>query len=462
MSRAPTGEATGGRRRVLTSPPAVRRTGLRHSVTTSLVGKATELVTLVLLATVVPRVLGPERFGRFALPLTIVTLGSLALTLGGPTLMARYVPAAPAGERVALARALCVRLAQGRAGQLAVIAAATAAAAVAVPERVSPLDAALVVTALILNVAATLALQTTLGLGGTALWSFRYPVQNTVLIATVLVLEPALGHRGGLVAILLAGLVAAGIGAAAVRPVLGPGHPEVAIPAGAIRFGALHAAGAALVQATHRGVVVAVAVLAAGSVETGYAALAVGIALSVTHAVLQAFTVSLPHLAAGRASGTRVGASPAEATLRRLAGALLALLVPATVTIAALLDRLVPTALGPGYQGAEAALVPALAVVVLAPLGALVVQAAALRLRPEVPLASGMACVLTFLVLASLLVPVWGAAGGTAATLAGTAAGALLGIRRLPGAAGWRVTTASFVGTAAVLGAAPGWWGAAG
>ena len=31
-------------------------------------GKAAELVTLALLATVVPRVLGPDEYGRFAVP----------------------------------------------------------------------------------------------------------------------------------------------------------------------------------------------------------------------------------------------------------------------------------------------------------------------------------------------------------------------------------------------------------
>ena len=64
------------------------RSGLRRAVGASMAGKAAELVTLALLATVVPRALGPHDYGRFAVPLTIVTLGTLALSLGGPTVLA--------------------------------------------------------------------------------------------------------------------------------------------------------------------------------------------------------------------------------------------------------------------------------------------------------------------------------------------------------------------------------------
>ena len=58
-------------------------------------GKAAEAVTLVLLATVVPRLLGPADYGRLSVVLTLVAVGSVALTLGGATLLSRYVPAAP-------------------------------------------------------------------------------------------------------------------------------------------------------------------------------------------------------------------------------------------------------------------------------------------------------------------------------------------------------------------------------
>jgi O-antigen/teichoic acid export membrane protein len=419
---------------------------LRGSVAAGLGGKAAEMVTLVLLATVVPRVLGPGDYGRFAVPLTVVTIGSLALTLGGPTLMARFVPAAPPEARVALARAIGARLVWGRAVQLLGLALAALVAAVWDPVRFPPLETALVFAALALNVAASLALQVGLGLGRTGAWSVRYPVQNAVLIAAVLALYPSAGVTGAVVAILVSGVFAAGLGVAVAAPTLGARQPRVAVPAGAIRFGALQAAGAALVQFSQRGGVLAVAVLAGSAVETGFAALAIGIALGVTYAVLQVFTVSLPHLAdhPGSVAG-------AEAVLRRLAGGLLLVLVPAVALAAVVLDVVVPTVFGARYEEAAVAFGPALALVVLAPLNALAVQAAALRLKPEVALASGLASALAFVVVAAASVPAWGAAGGTLAALAGGWAGAIVALWLLPGAVGGRVVGASFAGAAGVL-----------
>jgi O-antigen/teichoic acid export membrane protein len=66
-------------------PPARRSAdGLRSVVGISIAGKAAELVTLVALAVLVPRVLGPADFGWFSVALTVVTIASVAMMLGGP------------------------------------------------------------------------------------------------------------------------------------------------------------------------------------------------------------------------------------------------------------------------------------------------------------------------------------------------------------------------------------------
>ena len=299
---------------------------MRAAVAASVAGKTAEMVTLVLLATVVPRALGPAAYGRFAVPLTIVTLGSLAITLGGPTLMARFVPAAPVDERVALARAIGARLARGRAVQLAAIAAATAVAVIAAPGQFPPLDVALVLAALALNVGTTLALQVTLGLGRAGPWSLRYPLQNAVLIVAVLVLEPVAGDTGAIAAILISAVVGFTFAGVVVAPTLRGVVPPVEVPPGAIRFGAFQAAGAAFVQFSQRAGVLAVAVLAGSAAETGYTALAVGITLGATYAILQAFTVSLapPRRRAGDVVADRrgaVGRGRAASVRRRTASA---------------------------------------------------------------------------------------------------------------------------------------------
>ncbi|HEX7136171.1 MAG TPA: hypothetical protein VF228_26555 [Iamia sp.] len=428
----------------ITSPTGPR---LRRAVAGSVAGKSAEMVTLVLLATVVPRALGPTAYGRFAVPLTVVTLGSLALTLGGPTLMARFVPAAPPGERVALARALGARLARGRAVQLAVMGVVTAAVVAVAPDRLPPLATTYVALALALNVAASLLLQTALGLGRTGAWSTRWPLQNAVLIASVLVLYDAAGDIGAVAATLVAAGAAVVFGLAVTVPALRPAGPPVPVPAGAIRFGALQATGAALVQVAQRGGVLAVAVLASDATETGFAALAIGIALGATYAVLQAFTVALPHLAE-RADAP---VDDAEAVLRRMAGGLLVVLVPALVIGALLLHRLVPVVFGDDFRAADAAFGPALALVALAPLNALYVQASALRMRAEASALAGGVAAGAFLLVAVVAVPAWGGAGGTAAALAGAVGGAAASTRLLPGAAGGRVLAASTAGAVLVL-----------
>jgi O-antigen/teichoic acid export membrane protein len=420
---------------------------MRGAVAWSLGGKGVEMLTLVLLATVVPRRLGPADYGEFSVALTVVTIGSLAMTLGGPTLMARFVPAAAPDQRVAVARALGARLARGRALQVALLLPVAAGLVLWDDEAFVPAAVTVVVLALALNVATSLALQVTLGLGRAGPWSTRFPLQNAVLVAGVLLLYPAHGVGGTLAAILVSALVGALFAAVAVAPHLRGPQPKAEVPPGAIRFGALQAAGAALVQLTQRGGVLAVALLAGSAVQTGYAALAVGIALGATYAILQAFTVSLPHLSGDQDDD----GPPAEAVLRRLASGLVLVLLPACALVAVLLDPLVPAVFGDEFADAASTFAPALAVVVLAPLSALLVQTSALRLRAHVSLAGGIASAVGFGAAALLLVPTWEAVGGTAATLVGVAAGALVGVRLLPGAAGTRLAVGSFVGAGAVL-----------
>jgi O-antigen/teichoic acid export membrane protein len=412
-------------------------------------GKSAEVVTLVLLATVVPRVLGPVDYGRFSVPLTVVTVGSLALTLGGPTTMARYVPAAAPGERPALARRLGGRLARGRAVQLGVLALLAIVAGLWRGDLFPPFVTACVLLAIALNVLATLGLQVGLGLGRTAAWSTRYPVQNVVLVTGVLLLYGLAGERGSLAALVLAGAAAAGLGAIVAAPVVRAPAVLVDLPDGAIRFGMLQAGGAACMQLAHRGGVLAVAVLGVSAAETGYAALAIGIALGVTYAVQQAFTVSLPLLATAGSDG-----GDPEPTLRRLAGGFVAVLVPPLLVVALALDRLVPLVFGDEYRAAVPAFGPALAAVVLAPLNALTVQVSALRFQPRLALACGIVAVVAFTATALVAVPLFGAPGGTAAGLAGVAAAALLAVVLVPKAIGGWLAAASVGGAALVLAAA--------
>ncbi|MFP5255476.1 MAG: hypothetical protein ACLGI8_06455 [Acidimicrobiia bacterium] len=422
---------------------------LRASVLGSFGGKAAEMATLLALATLVPRALGPHAYGRFALPLTVVTLGSLALTLGGPAVLARFVPAAPAQQRPAVARALGWRLAKGRMAQLAGAGVLVVVVAASGRTTISGRDALLVSAALALNVAATLILQVGLGLGRTVPWTLRYPLQNAVLIAGVLALHRPAGPVGGLWALVLAGGVGVAYAAVSLRAELRSvlAAPSAELPSGALRFGVLSAGGAALTQVAQRGGVVAVALLGPGAVAVGHTSLALGIALGATYAVLQAFTVSLPHLAGSR------HAAAAEPALRRLAELLLAPLALGCTLAAVTIDRVVPLVFGDRFVDAADAFGPALVLVVLAPVSSLLVQAAALRLRPEAVLSMGLANLAGFAAAAVLAVPSAGAVGGTGAAAAGAALGVAVGLRLLPGAAGGRLVAATVVAAVVLAGA---------
>jgi O-antigen/teichoic acid export membrane protein len=175
--------------------------------------------------------------------------------------------------------------------------------------------------------------------------------------------------------------------------------------------------------------------------------------------VLQVFTVSLPHLAGHDVgAGDRAAGSPTEhpgePVLRRLTGRMTAVLVPVLAVGALALHRLVPVVFGGEFERATGPFVPALALVALAPLSAMLVQVAALRLRPEIALESALAGALIFLLVASVAVPAWGAAGGTAAPLAGATATAVVATVRLRGAVTPVLAGATFGGTTlvAVLG----------
>ena len=191
---------------------------MRTTVLVGGVGKALEAVTLVLLFTLVPRLLGPSDYGSFAVALSLVTLASAASALGGPTWLSRFVPTVPVADRPGLARALAVRSARWRIGVCGVAALVATILALADPDRFDPLACFLVVLAIMLDVAATLVYQVGLALGRIGLWSLRYPIQNAVLVAAVSVLYAGFGTQGALAGIALSSGAALAVGLAVVPP----------------------------------------------------------------------------------------------------------------------------------------------------------------------------------------------------------------------------------------------------
>jgi GT2 family glycosyltransferase len=268
-----------------------------------------------------------------------------------------------------------------------------------------------------------------------------------VLVAAVLVLATRAGHAAAVGAVAVASGAALVVGAAAAVPPLVRARRGAPVPPGAFRFGFIQGVAGVLVQLVHRGGVAAVALLAASSRQTGFAGLAIGLALAATYAVWQAFALQLPRLAVGAAADP----GGAEAAAERLAWTSLLVVGPVAVAGAAVLEPALPLLAGERFRGAEAALVPALALVPLAPLTALLTQSTALRLRPDVRLRASAVGAAVFVVAAGAAVPPLGAAGATTALLAATLGGALASVVLLPGSASRRVIAGAVGAAAAAL-----------
>lgn len=390
----------------------------RRALAGSAAGKGVETLTLVALVLLVPRVLGPADYGGFAVALAMATGIATATGTGGPALFARVLAPLGEGDRDDVARALVLRVGRTRALTLGGLAALAIAAALLAPGEVEPLHVALVAAAAVLGTAATLLSQVSLGLERTAAWSFRYPVENGVIVVAALALYPSAGLDGAIAAIALGAGAGLLLGIAGAGRRLRGAHPGAQPPPGALRFARLQAAGGALTQAVHRGAAPACALAGVAAVETGHAAIAAGAALAITYAVLQTMLVALPGAARAHARDPVA----AEEVLRRTALWCAAAAVPLCAALALAAEPLLTAALGEDFREASAALRIALAAAALAPLWALANQLAAVRERPEAALAGATVGATAFAGVALLSVPAWGATGAAAAMLAGVAA----------------------------------------
>ena len=415
-------------------------------------GKALELSAQILLVALVPRVLGPADYGVFALVLTVVSVSSMSMALGGPTLMSRFIPAVSPGEREAVARALLIRLARWRGAVLCAMLRCAIALAAAAPSTFPPEIVLLTAAALVLDVGATLAFQSALALQRTTTCSFRFGVQNAITVAAVLAGYDIAGVEGAVAGLVVAsGTVFAWGTLLVVRP-LSRARSGAPFPPGAVRFGAVHAVGNLFEQVTHRGAVVAVAILAGSSVETGFAALAVGIAMAGTYVIWQLFTAQLPGLVA--ATRDEPDASLAEQSLRHLGALTLGGAFALAAVGVCLIPLVAPVVFGDEFEDAVPAMAIALAMLPLAPLTALTTQTAALRLRPELRVCATGAGMSAFVLTAVLAVPHWEATGGAVALLTGAAVSVSVSRLMFPDVIDRRLLAAALSGSALLLGLA--------
>lgn len=398
-------------------------------------GKTLEIVSQVLLLTLLPRTLGPQEFGRFTLALAVVTLTSVGVSLGAPSAFARFVPAEMPERRAALSRVMTRALLPTRALQLGILAVIGAALVYVAPARFAAIDIALVFAALAAEVVALLGSQVALGIGRTWVWSFRVSVRNFAMLLAV----PLLFRLGGPVGALFGLLVASGAGlvfaASQVAGLLRHADDNSVVPKGSGRYGIVTGLGALVSQGMYRGPVLALSAMAASGVQTGFAALAGNVAMSMMLAVREVFVVSLPEHVERWARNRE----SAVVVVRRLGWWSQLWLTAGALAGVPLLDRALPIVAGQQFAGAVPAFVPILALLPLLSVSILAWQAAALELRPMLALMLNFIALVTFIVVAVFLVPSWSATGASMALLIAVALSAIASAWMLP-----RVVTPAF------------------
>ena len=175
---------------------------------------------------------------------------------------------------------------------------------------------------------------------------------------------------------------------------------------------------------THRGGVVIVSLLTGSRLETGYAALAVGVAVALVYVGLQVYLVSLPRLSLL----ARETSESADVALRHLAWVTLATLGPIALLGAVANGQGLTRFVGAEFAGARTAIALGIAVAPLSALTGSIGAASVIRLRPEARVWATAVGALVFGIAALTLIPTVGAAGATTALLAGTAATSVVGL----------------------------------
>ncbi len=299
-------------------------------------------------------------------------------------LMARYLPAAPAGRRRGVARALALRVLRVRAVLLLGLAVAAAFLSCARPRRSSPRRSrrwhwSRSCWRRLPRSPSDVAL----GLHEVRLWSFRYAIRNAALVIAALALHPLFGLNGAvaavaigaaaMLAVFVPGLVRELSGAAAPgddparSPALRPPSGDRRRPGAGRVPGACHSSGAGERRGPRGGP------RCAG------------------HERRQRGDAGRRRAVHGTPSGIRRHGRRRHRTRPRPScvrspGASSCPCSPWTLAVALLAEPVLELLVGARFGDLGPALAPAAAMVPLASASALGVQAAALRLRPEVRL----------------------------------------------------------------------------
>lgn len=377
------------------------------------------VVTATLFALLVPRLMGPDLFGRYALLTSVSMWFALLGGLGAVSLMARAVPQfMAAGDAIGLRKLVTSLLALRASNGVVTAIAYLLVIALAIGER-DLVAAGFVAGAVFTRTIANLCFSLFLGLNQAARWGFGDLLRRALTLAGVLAGFPLAGLRGACFGFLAANVAVLVVGLIGARPYLDWSLVTLrrSYLTPFLRTGTSYAAGNLLLSLAHHSGETVVRLATASYAQVGYFGAAYSIYLTGANAFWQGTIAFGPLLV------TQFHAGQTAAVGRWLERLLKWMVVVASVTCLATLlvgDDLVPLVLGAEFRPVTGSLWPlslalyGLAVASVGRLGALVAD------RPGLSGVAAGAELAAVWALGPPLAVRYGAAGMSAAALAGT------------------------------------------
>ncbi len=371
-------------------------------------------------AIIVPRLMGPDLYGRYALLISIAIWSTLTSELGFNIVMSRYIPESTAVRDEDRIRLIVGNLLVMRVGAALVLAMLYLAVSFRMVPDVAWSVHLTLASTILLSAAADSMFSVFLGLNMASRWGLHFLLRRTA----ILILIPAGFHLGGLGGAAWAHFGIEGSLAVLafiwarryIRPSCLRPRPVLLRPL--LMFGFLFFL-AALLQNTFRFSGEAlVRILSASYEQVGLFGVAAALYAAAEASIHQFFFIFTPYLSmlyqqAGRDELLR--------WVDRLLAGMTLLMVPPVMAGLVLADRVIPLALGPEFATVAANIKPlCLCLLVVIPACAANMMAMVIK-RPSLAITAAALRLGGFWLLGWLLVPRFGSLGACIAILAGTA-----------------------------------------
>ena len=377
------------------------------------------LVVAGLFALLVPRLMGPETFGRYALLTSVSMWFGLLSGLGAVSLMTRQVPQFVAGGDLAGLRKLVTNLMALRLSTGVLTGSAYVLFMAFALREGNWIAVGCIGAAVFTRTVGNLCFSLFLGLNQAARWGLGELMRRALVLAGVLVGFPLAGLTGACVGFLVANIVVLAIGLVGARAYFDWSVLDLRrrYLAPYLRIGTSFAAGNVLLTMAHQSGETVVRLATADYAEVGYYGAAHSIYMTGAHAIWQAAIAFGPLLVSLMASRQPAAVAAWLERLLKAMGILAGAAVLSTVLVG---DDLVPLILGRDFAAVAPCLVPLAFALFPQAVGSIGRLAALAADRPALSAAAAAAEFSVFWTAGPLLASRYGALGMAVAACAAT------------------------------------------